>query len=330
MSAPPPSPTLLTGATGTVGNAIAHLLVSRGRAVRALVRSADRARACLPPAVELAEGDVTDARSVRQAMEGCGAVYHASGLPEQWLPDPSLFERVNVDGTRHMVEAALALGVERFIYTSTIDVFVMPRGVEFDESRLDPEPKATPYERSKQEADRLVTAALARGLPARFLHPSGVYGPAPVVTGVNDFLVRLQRREIPMLLPGGMPVVHADDVALGHVLAEERAPAGARYILSDSYLTLAEIARAVAAASVTAKVPPVLPLWAARAVSAAGELISRFTGKAPLIPSGQLHFLCLEARPSAGRARRELGWRPLPFADALRRTLTHFTTPRAG
>src|ERR1700752_4219198 len=112
-TSPAGSPTLLTGATGTVGNAIARLLLRRGRAVRALVRSPERARACLAPEVELAEGDVTDAASVRAAMEGCAVVYHASGLPEQWLPDPSLFQRVNVEGTRHMIAAALDLHVER-------------------------------------------------------------------------------------------------------------------------------------------------------------------------------------------------------------------------
>src|SRR2546423_101342 len=98
---------LLTGATGTVGNAIARALVRRGRGVRALVRTPERARGCLPPEVELARGDVTDSASVRAALAGCDVVYHASGLPEQWLADPDLFRRVNVDGTRNLVEAAL-------------------------------------------------------------------------------------------------------------------------------------------------------------------------------------------------------------------------------
>src|SRR4051812_32478047 len=115
-------PTLVTGATGTVGHAIVRELRRRGRAVRALVRSAARARACLPAEVELAIGDVTDAAAVRRAMDGCDSVYHASGLPEQWLPDPATFTRVNVDGTRNMIEAALATGIASFLYTSTIDV----------------------------------------------------------------------------------------------------------------------------------------------------------------------------------------------------------------
>src|SRR4051794_31154018 len=147
------STVLLTGATGTVGNAIARALVARGRAVRALVRDPARARACLPAEIELVRGDVTDAASVRAAVDGCDTVYHASGLPEQWLPDDATFQRVNVDGTRHLVDAALAARVRSFVYTSTIDVFAMRPGIEFDESQIDAARKATAYERSKQDAD---------------------------------------------------------------------------------------------------------------------------------------------------------------------------------
>lgn len=313
--------TLVTGATGTVGHAIARLLRAEGRAVRALVRDPERARSLVPAEVELAPGDVTDPVAVRRAVAGCDVVYHAAGLPEQWLPDAKTFERVNVEGTRHVLEAALAERVRSFVYTSTIDVFVMPHGESFDESRLDPAPKATPYERSKQAADRLVTAGLDRGLAARFLHPSGVYGPAPITTGVNDFLRKLARGEIPMLLPGGMPLVFASDVARGHLLAEH-APVGSRYVLSESYQTLQDVARTVAGhLGNGARVPPILPRWVARTVSVTGELWARFSGMVPLIPKGQLHFLSIEARPSSARARRELGWQPIGFTDGVRVTL---------
>ncbi len=315
------SRTLVTGATGTVGNAIVRALLADGRTVRALVRDPERARALVPERVELAAGDVADAGSIRRAVADCDVVYHASGLPEQWLPDPGTFTRVNVEGTRHVLEAALAERVRAFVYTSTIDVFVMPPGEPFDETRLDPLPKATDYERSKQAADRLVTLALERGLKAHFLHPAGVYGPAPVTTGVNDFLRRLARGEIPMLLPGGMPLVSAADVARGHLLAEEKGPVGRRYILSESYRSLQEIAQAVHEHVPGARVPAVLPRWVARAVSVTGELWARFSGMVPLIPKGQLHFLSVEARPASTRARRELGWEPMAFADGVRATL---------
>jgi dihydroflavonol-4-reductase len=312
--------TLLTGGTGIVGNAIAAELVRRDRRVRALVRSLDRGRALLPPAVELVQGDVTDAESVRRAIAECEVVYHAAGLPEQWVADDAIFDHVNVGGTRVVADAAHAAGVARFVYTSTIDVFACIPGVPFDEGTIAVEPRPTAYERSKQEADRYVTDLLARGFPAVFVHPSAVYGPVPAASpGLNQLLADLARGKIPMLLAGGMPVVHAPDVATGHVLAETREP-GARFILSESFWELDAIARAVAEVT-GAKVPRVLPSAVAHAVARAGEALSRVSGRPPLVPRGQLAFLESHMRPDAARARRELGWTPTPFRDALPATL---------
>jgi len=289
------------------------------------VRSRERGRELLPADYELALGDVTDPPSVRAALAGVDVVYHAAGLPEQWLADPTTFERVNVEGTRHVAEAALAAGVAKFVYTSTIDVFANAPGVPFDERTIAVEPKPTAYERSKQAADRIVTELLARGLPAVFLHPSAVYGPVPAASpGLNGFLADLARGRIPLLLPGGMPVVHAADVATGHVDAEERAAPGSRFILCESYQELVAIARAVAERT-GCKVPRVMPAAVARAIAVVGEAVARVTGKAPLVPRGQLVFLESRTMPDAARARAELAWRPTPFRDALPATLAYVT-----
>jgi len=314
---------LLTGATGLLGNAIARALVADGRAVRALVRSPDRAATVVPRGCELVSGDVTDSESLAVAVRGCDVVYHAAGLPEQWVADETTFDRVNVGGTRNLVLAALSERVTRFVYTSTIDTFRFPApGLTFDESELDPAPKATAYERSKQAADRIVTEALAEGLPAVFLHPSGIYGPGPATSpGTNQLIADLVRGKVPMLLPGGIPVVHCDDAARGHLLAERAAAVGARYILSESYHSLLDVARLVRATTGTSKVPPVMPLALARVVAELGERLARWTKRAPLLPRGQLTFLQYEARPVSRRAERELGWMPRPFAHGLAETI---------
>jgi dihydroflavonol-4-reductase len=316
---------LVTGATGNVGAPIAMRLAREGHDVRALVRSPRRAGELLPEDVELVSGDVTDAASVRAAVEGCAVVYHAAGLPEQWLRDPADFTRVNVNGTRNLLDASLAAGVERFAYTSTIDVFAWTPGEPFDESRLDPDPRPTHYERSKQAADALVVDAVDRGLPAVFLHPSAVYGPAPALTpGLNDFLVRLARRKVPLLLPGGMPVVFSQDVAEAHIRAAADAPPGARYILSTTYHTLEEIARAVAQRVSEARVPKMMPISVARAASVLGEGAAKVTRRPPLIPRGTLHFLESHPVPDATRARDELGWKPIAFEEGVAQALEHF------
>ena len=290
--------------------------------MRALVRSPEEARGVLPDDVELSMGDVTDAASVRRALAGCSMVYHAAGLPEQWRRDAQDFVAVNVEGTRHVVEAALEAAVRRLVYTSTIDVFAGQPGEAMDESLIDPRPKGTHYERSKQAADRVVTSALDRGLPAVFLHPSAVFGPGPARSpGLNKFFADVRGRRIPLLLPGTMQLVYGPDLGEGHVLAEERAPIGGRYILCESTHRLAEVARAVVETSGEGRIPPVLPVWIGWLVSSAGEALALVTGGPPLIPAGQLHFLQWGVHPSATRARQELGWRPTPFREALRATL---------
>jgi dihydroflavonol-4-reductase len=314
---------LLTGATGLLGNAIARALLRDGRAVRALVRDPAKAAAVVPEGCKLVPGDLADSESIRRAISGASTVYHAAGLPEQWLADVDAFRRVNVEGTRNLIAAAREVGVNRFVYTSTIDVFRFPPpGGSFDEIEIDPAPKGTAYERSKQEADRLVAAAHADGLPALFLHPSGIYGPGPSTSpGTNHLIADLIAGRIPMLLPGGMPLVHADDAAYGHILAEAHAPVGARYILSESYCSLVELARKVREISGTSRVPPVMPLPLARAVASIGEAVSAINKRPPLLPKGQLLFLQYQAIPSAARAERDLDWHPRPLATGLRETI---------
>jgi len=116
--------TLVTGSTGLVGYHVVHALLQRGRRVKALVRSIDKGKALLPEACDLVQGDITDQATVRRAMQGCSVVYHAAGLPEQWLPDPARFHQVNVVGTQNALDVALLNDVKRFIDTSTVDIFV--------------------------------------------------------------------------------------------------------------------------------------------------------------------------------------------------------------
>lgn len=315
---------LITGATGTVGNLLARRLAEDGAQVRALVRSPERAARALPTTVEIAAGDITDAASVQMAVKGCDTIFHTAGLPEQWLADPDVFERVNRDGTRHIVEAALAEGVTCFVHTSTIDVFEKSPGRPFDETRLEQRPLASRYQRSKQAADRLVTEALAHGLPARFVHPSAVYGPGPASpTGTNGLLVKLARNQVPVLPPGGMPLVLTEDLTAGQLLAAQ-APVGSRWILSDRYLTMREIAEHVHALVPRAKIPGVLPSPVATVLATAGEAMARVTHHPPMLASGELSFLRSHSLPDAHHARQDLGWTNTPPAEGFERTLKHF------
>src|SRR2546421_400345 len=194
---------LVTGATGKVGHATACALLAGRHEVRALVRDPVRAAAVVPAGVVLAQGDVTDPGSVRRAAEGCEVVFNAMGLPEQWLADAGAFERVNVGGTRAVVEAARAAGARRLVHTSTIDVFHAEPGASFDESVVADYAKGTAYERSKQEAERAALAGAGDGLEVVVVNPSAVYGPGPAGSASFEegLFQPLLRR--PPLFPGG-------------------------------------------------------------------------------------------------------------------------------
>lgn len=314
--------TLVTGATGLVGYNIARTLLGRGREVVCLVRDPRRAENVVPPGCSLVPGDVTQPESLAAALDGVDVVYHAAGLPEQWLRCNDTFRKVNVEGTRNMVEAALKAGVRRFVYTSTIDVFKAGKGEAYDESVIDDQPKGTYYERSKQEADRVVTEALGRGLNAVFLHPSGVYGPGPAASpGINQLLVQLYRGEVPLLLPGGFPLVYSEDVGLGHVLAEEKGHVGERFILSQQYYELTELAEMARPLLGLRRIPPVMPLWLGNVLSIAGEAVANVIGRPPLIPRGQFLFLQWQAQPQHRHALERLGWNPTPLSKGLNLTV---------
>ena len=314
--------TLVSGATGTLGGAIVTELIAAGRKVRCLVRDLDAAQAILPSTCEFALGDVTDQDSIRTAMDGCSAVFHAAGLAEQWLPDTSLFSRVNVDGTNNMVEAALAAGVQSFVYTSTQDLFDFTLD-SFDETNPLTRSQLSPYEQSKRRAEDIVLAALERGLPARFAHPVAIYGPVSGRwTGLNRFLLDLYQRKVPLLLPGGFPVVLNKDCARGHLLIEKQGPIGEHFILSESYQSLRDIATAMTSIEAELQVPRMMPGWTARVIAFVGEIISKLTKKPPLISVGELSVLRRPGRPSSDKAKTELGWQTTSFEEGLKATLS--------
>ena len=305
---------LVTGATGKVGHAVTRALLEREDEVRALVRDT---AAAIPAGAEPVRGDVRDTESLVEAVRGCELVFNAMGLPEQWLPEEGAFHEVNALGSESVARAARAAGVRRLVHTSTIDVFHAPRGGRFDESELADYPKGTAYERSKQEAERLVLDA-SGGMDVVLVNPAGVYGPGPSggASLEEDFFAPLVRKRLPAVPPGGMGLCFTEGVAAGHLLAAERGRPGERYILCDRHVTLLELARTAVRVARRGRVPPVLPVPVAKAMAALSELLAR-AGVPPLISRGQLHFLLWNAAPDSSKAQDELGWEPTPLEDGV-------------
>jgi dihydroflavonol-4-reductase len=313
---------LVTGATGKVGHAIASALLDRGDSVRAMVRDPNRAAGILPAGLEPVRGDATDPKSLAAAAEGCELVFNAMGMPEQWVKDEGIFDRVNAVGSGALAAAAKRAGVRRFVHTSTHDVFHGEKGQRFDETMLADYPKGTAYERSKQHAEELVLAK-RDGMEVVILNPAGVYGPTPAPTPSfeNGIFEPVVRKRLPLVPPGGTGYAFVQGVAEGHLLAAEKGIDGERYILADGYASFREIAEMVKTVAGRGRVPPVMPVPLAKAIAAVGEGISRVIRRPPLLPRGQLTYFLWEAQPDSSKAQGELGWKPTPLSDGVRKTL---------
>jgi len=315
---------LVTGATGLVGHNLVRHLLSDGYRVAAFVRDRSKGERLLPADCTVIAGDITDPAAVEKAIEGHSIVFHAAGIPEQWLPDPRRFFRVNVEGSRTVARACIRRGVGAFIYISTLDVFAPRADGSFDEDDLDPQPKATVYQRSKQEADHVITELLQEGLPAVFIHPAAVYGPGPPGSlGLNAFLQRLCSGTVPVVPPGAIPVVLADDVATGCATAAVVAESGERFILSEATRSFSEIARLVTTQLGHPYTPKTMPLWSAKTLASVAEAVSRITRRPPLLHRGQLRASQRTGRPVISRARERLGWRPTPFPEGIEQTVSY-------
>lgn len=309
-------PVLVTGASGFVGWHVARLLLEGGYRVRALVRKAGS----VPELeVERVEGDLRDRASLDRAVSGCGLLFHVAADYRLWSKNPDDLYRSNVDGTRNMLEAAKAAGVERVVYTSTVGCIGIPHGGIGDENQpVSIEDMSGAYKRSKFLAERVALGFAAGGLPVVIVNPTAPMGdhdfkPTPTGRIVVDFL----NGAMPAFIDTGLNVVNVRDVALGQLLACERGRAGERYILGSENMTLRRILAELA--SITGRKAPSfeLPYGVAYAAGVITTAVARFTGKPPRAPLDAVRMAKKKMWVSHEKASRELGFSPRPARAAL-------------
>jgi dihydroflavonol-4-reductase len=307
--------TLVTGGTGFVGGAIVAALRARGEAVRVLARPTSGTAHVASLGAEVVTGDILDPASLTRAFQGCTRVYHAAAIYAFWVRDRSALMRTEVDGTRAVMDAALACGVERVVYTSTAMVIGERRGAVGTEATVHRGVFNTAYEEAKYRAERVVDDYASRGLPVVTVNPGGVYGPGGVTPTVTAVVSAVNGR-LPAMLGGALSIVHVDDVAEGHLLAMQRGRAGDRYILSAEVMDAAEfVGRACDVAG--ASRPAVMPLAVARALAAVLEPVARLTGRPPSVARDTVAMLTQGLRVDGTRAARELGVRYRSYEESL-------------
>lgn len=315
-----PALTLVTGVSGFVGSAVAHALAARGARVRGLVRASSPRGNLADFPGELVEGDLRDGDAVARAMRGVRHLFHVAADYRLWAPDPEEIVRNNAAMTGVVMEAALAAGVERLVYTSSVAT-LRPR----DDRPADENDAATPdqavgaYKRSKVIAERLVEEMVAeRGLPAVIVQPSTPIGPRDVKpTPTGRIVVEAANGRMPAYLDAGLNLVHVDDVAAGHLLALDRGRIGERYILGGQDVMLGDMLGRIAA--LVGRRPPAfrIPRPALYPLAWANEQLARVTGREPFLTLDSLRMAKHRMFFSSARAEAELGYRARPHGEAL-------------
>lgn len=306
-------------------------LLAQGCRVRALVHQDERAISGLD--VEVVRADLADPASLERAFAGVDVVHHLASLISVRMDNWQEVHRVNVIGTRNVVDACLRSGVKRLVYAGSIHSRQHePFDEPFDEDRpIVTESSLPPYDRSKALAELEIQKGIERGLDSVVILPSAIVGPYDFRPSlVGESLQLMQRGGLPVLTSGGYDWVDARDVAAGLMAAAEKAPAGSRYILSGHWHSIHEVA-VMAGGLSGARVPRiVLPLALAEMALPLMEKLATLRGSQPLYTRAVLHALRSNRHISHARASRDLAYAPRPFMVTLTDTLDWFARQKAS
>lgn len=313
--------TLVTGATGFVGSAVARALARRGHALRLLVRGSSDRRNLTDLDAEIVTGDLNDMNSLERAAAGCQFVFHVAADYRFWVPAPDAMLRANVDGSVNMARAAAQAGARRIVHCSSVAAL----GQIGDGT---PATEATPtheadfvgiYKRSKYLGEKAVLdLARLEGLPVVVVNPAAPVGPRDIKpTPTGKMILDAASGRVPAYIDTGLNVVHVDDVAEGHVLAMEKGRVGERYVLGGENMLLKDILALVA--DVVHRRPPTIRLSEAVVWPAAFlmEKLAGISGITPMMTRDHLKMARKKMFYSSAKASEELGYQPRPVRLAV-------------
>lgn len=316
---------LVTGASGYIGNRLAHQLAADDHEVVALVRQESAREHLQHPNIQLSKGDITDGGSIRRAIKGCEAVYHVAAYSRLWAADRNIFYSVNVEGTREVLRAAAAAGVAKLVFTSSTSVFGPSLGQPIRENDPRTVSFENDYELSKHLAEEEVQKFVAEGLDAVIVNPSRVFGPG-LASPSNAITGMLQKAVSGkwILLPKSPQTIgnyaFIDDVVQGHIRAMHRGRTGERYILGGENKSYADLLRTVAAKIGRLNVVQV-PIGLLKVVLAASLAVKKITGGEAAYGPSSLNRYARDMAFDCSKAVNELQYHITPFEEAIENTI---------
>src|SRR6266480_7744917 len=315
----------VTGTTGFVGGHVARQLVEARHEVVAVVRHPAKAGDLKNLGVQIFQGDVTEKESMRGPMTGVNGVFHIAGWYKIGVRDKSEGAKINIQGTRNVLELMQELGIAKGVYTSTVAVFSDTHGRMVDETYIYKGPHLSEYDRTKWVAHYEVAEPMIEaGLPLVIVQPGVIYGPGDK-SSLHTALVQYLQRKLPMM-PGRTAFcwAHVDDIARGHILAMEKGTAGQSYIIAgprhtfvDAMKLAQQITRVPAPRII---VPPVMMKAMAGMMGIVEKIVSvpeSYTAEYLRVNAGVTYL------GTNAKAVRELGYNPRSFEESLPETLRY-------
>jgi len=315
---------LVTGGAGHLGNVLVRTLLEKGEKVRVLVLPGEDVSSLEGLDFETVEGNILDPVQLRKAMEGVDLVYHMAALVAITSDKYELMYRVNVEGTRNVIEACREMGVRRLVYTSSIhalgraeDSITMDETIEFDQTN-----PSGAYDRTKAIASALVQEAAKSGLDAVIVLPTGVIGPSDFRRSEMGEMLLVWMQETPSIsTDGAYDFVDVRDVAEGHILAASLGRSGEAYLLSGTQVTVSEYRQLVQEAAGVRSHEIKLPGWFVKLIAPLAEFYYKISRTRPRITKYSIETLQSNSRVTCIKAEKELGYRRRPLRETVADTV---------
>ncbi len=317
----------VTGSTGFIGKELAVRLLKADNQVHILVRDKKKAEDLINVNTSVFEGNITDYTMVEKAMQGCSYVFHLAAHAKSFDEDPSVFDKININGTRNILEAALKNGILKVVFTSTAGTFDVTTDCEdANEQSQKPDEYFTDYTRTKREAEMLCDHYYKMGLNIVIVNPTRVFGHGLI--GESNSITRILKLYCQgkwRIIPGSGNTygnyVFVDDVVEGHLMAMAKGKPGDSYILGGENLTFNNLFASIKKASCrnyTLFHIPYPILWTGAAIMVA---FARLFKRRPLISPAWVTRYLQHRRLTSKKAVEELGYRITPVEKGLKLTI---------
>jgi len=316
----------VSGATGFIGIQLGKRLAGMGITIHALYRSDLKADLIRAEGVKLFKGDILDKTSLLNAMEGCEAAYHTAAFAGVWSKDPSMVYQLNVDGAMNVVRAAEKCGIRRLVVTSTAGILGPAEKEAVDENSPPPTTFFTTYEESKFQLEKMLLGRTESNPEVVVVNPTRVYGPGYLsesngVTKMIKQYIEGKWRLIPGNGENSGNYVFVEDVVSGHLLAMEKGNPGERYVLGGENISYNQLFQYTREASGIQQRLFKIPLWVMLTAASLMQLISKLTGRPPMIVPNLVRKFNHNWMVSSEKAIRELGYQPIRAKEGVRRTI---------